>query len=58
MTSLREAVCHPHFVARGLFTHRVADGAGRTIPALPVPIAPALRTGEERLGYPRLGDAK
>jgi alpha-methylacyl-CoA racemase len=57
VTSLREAVCHPQFVARGLFTRRVADGVGRAIPALPVPVAPAFRTDEERLGYPRLGDA-
>lgn len=57
MTSLREAVNHPHFVARGLFTRRVADGAGRAIPALPVPIASAFRTGGETRGYPRLGEA-
>lgn len=55
--SLREAVNQPHFVARGLFTRRVADGAGGVIPALPVPLAPAFRTGEETRGYPRLGEA-
>ncbi|MGZ8391044.1 MAG: CaiB/BaiF CoA transferase family protein [Rhodoplanes sp.] len=57
VASLRDAVSHPQFVARGLFTRRVADSAGRAIPALPVPVVPAFRTGDETLGYPRIGDA-
>ncbi len=40
--TLQEAVQHPHFRARGLFDEQL-DGGGATIPALPVPIAPALR---------------
>jgi alpha-methylacyl-CoA racemase len=57
VTSLREAVTHPHFAARGLFTRRVSDGEGRFISALPVPVVPALRTEDEVLGYPLLGSA-
>ena len=33
----------PHFVERGLFAHEVASSAGKTIPALPLPIAPEFR---------------
>ena len=56
-TSLREAISDPHFVARGVFTRRVADETGRAIPALPVPISPSFRTPAETHGYPGLGDA-
>lgn len=40
---LEEAMRDPHFVDRGLFAHRVATASGKTIPALPVPIAPEFR---------------
>src|SRR3954447_17881954 len=43
MASLEEAVRDPHFVERGLFAHTIASGSGATMPALPVPIAAALR---------------
>ena len=43
VTSLEEALRDPHFVERGLFAHEVAIGKGRTLPALPVPIAPQFR---------------
>ena len=33
----------PHFVERGLFTHRLAAASGATMPALPLPIAPQFR---------------
>ncbi len=41
--SLEEAVRDPHFVARGLFAHKLVGAGGATIPALPVPIAPSFR---------------
>ena len=40
---LEEALRDPHFVARGLFAHQVASAKGKTIPALPLPIAPEFR---------------
>jgi crotonobetainyl-CoA:carnitine CoA-transferase CaiB-like acyl-CoA transferase len=40
--SLNEAIHDPHFVARGLFVHQVTT-AGASMPALPVPVAPAFR---------------
>jgi hypothetical protein len=33
----------PHYVQRGLFAHQVATASGKTMPALPVPIAPHFR---------------
>jgi crotonobetainyl-CoA:carnitine CoA-transferase CaiB-like acyl-CoA transferase len=46
VASLAEAVCDPHFVARGLFARKVVGSAGTAMAALPVPIAPAFRAGE------------
>ncbi|MPZ55910.1 MAG: CoA transferase [Rhizobiales bacterium] len=43
VVSLEEALRDPHFAARGLFEHRVASASGKTIPALPLPIAPEFR---------------
>jgi crotonobetainyl-CoA:carnitine CoA-transferase CaiB-like acyl-CoA transferase len=40
---LEQAMRDPHFVGRGLFAHEVASSAGKTIPALPLPIAPEFR---------------
>ncbi len=42
VTPLEEALRDPHFVERGLLAHEVRAG-GRTLPALPVPIAPVFR---------------
>ena len=53
--TLEEAVRSPHFAARGLFTQTLDDGAGKTIPALPVPISPALVRDAARTA-PLLGD--
>lgn len=39
---LEEAVRDPHFVERGLFAHSV-ETSGKTLPALPLPIAPQFR---------------
>ncbi|QDL38583.1 CaiB/BaiF CoA transferase family protein [Rhodoferax sediminis] len=54
--SLQEAVQTPHFRERGLFQARLASGDGREIPALPLPIAPALRH-DGGGGAPALGEA-
>lgn len=40
---LEEAMRDPHFVERGLFAHRVDIASGKTMPALPLPIAPQFR---------------
>jgi len=48
---LQDAMRDPHFVERGLFAHQVASAAGKTIPALPLPIAPEFR------GAPRVKKA-
>jgi alpha-methylacyl-CoA racemase len=42
VASLEEAVADPHFIERGLFAEQLAVG-GKTVPALPVPIAPVFR---------------
>jgi len=54
--SLQEAVATPHFQARGLFKGRIASGDGADIPALPLPIAPALRHAPSDTA-PALGEA-
>jgi alpha-methylacyl-CoA racemase len=43
MATLEEALRDPHFVARGLFAHRVTGPTGATMPALPVPVDPQFR---------------
>jgi crotonobetainyl-CoA:carnitine CoA-transferase CaiB-like acyl-CoA transferase len=40
---LEDAMHDPHYVQRGLFAHQVATASGKTIAALPVPIAPQFR---------------
>jgi crotonobetainyl-CoA:carnitine CoA-transferase CaiB-like acyl-CoA transferase len=55
VSSIDQALADPHFQARGVFRRRLtADG--RTIAALPVPIADAWR-GADTAGYPALGEA-
>ena len=56
VATLEEAVRDPHFVGRGLFASALTDGAGRSIPALPVPLAPVFRE-TRAVGYPALGEA-
>lgn len=53
-TNLEDALKDEHFVQRGLFdaTVRVGNAA---LPAIPVPIAPALRGTETECSYPTLG---
>ena len=55
VASLEDAVHDPHFVGRGLFAGALTDGAGRSMPALPVPLAPVLREGRAA-SYPALGE--
>jgi crotonobetainyl-CoA:carnitine CoA-transferase CaiB-like acyl-CoA transferase len=56
MRSLDEALDDPHFIARGLFAHRVRGGQGATMTALPVPIDPQFREreGSEKASPPPL----
>ena len=57
--TLDEAVKNSHFVARGLFAHRIEDSAGRSMPALPVPIADVFRIDAScPVRYPELGEAQ
>lgn len=44
-----EAAADPHFAARGVFARRL-EIAGRQVPALPLPIAPAFRAPADRVG--------
>jgi crotonobetainyl-CoA:carnitine CoA-transferase CaiB-like acyl-CoA transferase len=53
--TLEEALADPHFRARGLFDHALQAG-DRSIPAVPVPVAPAFRKPAPA-GYPALGEA-
>jgi alpha-methylacyl-CoA racemase len=55
MASLEEALHDPHFVERGLFAHTIAGASGKTIPALPVPIAQTLRAKPGAKASPKLG---
>ena len=52
---LEEAIRDQHFVERGLFDHAVACGSGKTIPALPLPIAPQFRDTAGAKKAPPLG---
>jgi alpha-methylacyl-CoA racemase len=51
VATLREARNSPYFAERGLFAHSVAF-EGRTIAALPMPIASQFRRTEQTLPYP------
>lgn len=50
-----EAFADPHFAARGLFADRVANEAGASMPALPVPLAPIYRGDQAVKSAPGLG---
>jgi alpha-methylacyl-CoA racemase len=52
---LEEAMRDPHFVERGLFAHQVGTESGKTLPALPLPIAPEFRTAPGTKKAPKLG---
>jgi alpha-methylacyl-CoA racemase len=55
VVSLEEAVRDPHFVGRGLFAGALTEGEGRSMPALPVPLAPVFRDARAAR-YPTLGE--
>ena len=57
VASMQEALDDPHFKARGVFSNKVSAD-GKTIIALPVPVADRFRGAEESAGYPRLGESK
>jgi len=50
LVPLEQAMRDPHFVERGLFAYQVEGASGKTLPALPLPIAPQFR---ERPGAKR-----
>ena len=52
---LEEAMRDPHFVERGLFAHQVGTEAGKSLPALPLPIAPEFRAAPGEKKAPKLG---
>jgi alpha-methylacyl-CoA racemase len=52
--SLEDALATPQIRARRLFEHSVVNAAGARIPALPVPLAPALRRPANDDRAPRL----
>jgi alpha-methylacyl-CoA racemase len=54
VASLEEALEDPHFRARGLFNAALEAG-GRSIPALPVPVDPEFRSGDDK-SSPVLGE--
>jgi crotonobetainyl-CoA:carnitine CoA-transferase CaiB-like acyl-CoA transferase len=51
---LEQAMRDPHFVKRGLFAHQVESASGKTIPALPLPIAPEFRDEPRAKRAPKL----
>ena len=51
---LEEAIRDPHFVERGLFAHGVETASGKTLPALPLPIAPHFRENPGAKKAPKL----
>jgi alpha-methylacyl-CoA racemase len=53
---LQEAVRDPHFVERGLFAHAIETASGKTMPALPLPIAPQFRAAPGAKKAPPLKD--
>ncbi len=54
VATMQEALEDPHFKARGLFNRKVAAD-GKTLIALPVPVADAFRSAKIEEGYPALG---
>ena len=56
VSSIREALADPAFVARKLFDAKLVSGAG-SITALPMPIAAPFRSTGSAAGYPALGEA-
>jgi len=55
IVSLEEAMRDPHFVERGLFANEVDTESGKTLKALPLPIAPEFRGPPGSKKAPKLG---
>ena len=56
IATMQEALDDPHFEARGLFNRRVTTD-GKSVIALPMPVAAAFRSPQLDATYPALGDA-
>ena len=56
VASIEEALGDPHFQARGVFARKLA-AAGRSMPALPVPVDPRFRGEAIEKDWPALGEA-
>ena len=56
VASMQEALQDPHFKTRGVFDRKLSAD-GKSIVALPVPVADQFRGASESAGYPALGDA-
>lgn len=52
---LEQAIRDPHFVARGLFDYKIESASGKTMPALPLLIAPEFRDKPGARKTPKLG---
>jgi crotonobetainyl-CoA:carnitine CoA-transferase CaiB-like acyl-CoA transferase len=52
---LEQALRDPHFNERGLFSHQVGTDSGKSLPALPVPVAPQFRSASGVRKAPKLG---
>jgi crotonobetainyl-CoA:carnitine CoA-transferase CaiB-like acyl-CoA transferase len=56
VASLADAVTDPHYVARGVFHHVLANPQGAIMPALPVPLDPGFRAAPAAaIASPALG---
>jgi crotonobetainyl-CoA:carnitine CoA-transferase CaiB-like acyl-CoA transferase len=51
---LEQAMRDPHFSERGLFAHQVGTGFRKTLPALPLPVAPQFRSAAGVRKAPKL----
>ncbi len=56
VASMQEALNDPHFKSRGVFDRKLSVD-GKSIVALPVPVADAFRSQQTDAGYPALGDS-
>ena len=54
VATVQEALADPHFAARGLFARSVVAPDGARLPALPTPLAPALRSDPAEAPWPAL----
>jgi crotonobetainyl-CoA:carnitine CoA-transferase CaiB-like acyl-CoA transferase len=58
VATVEEALADPHFAARGLFGRVLRNEAGATLPALPTPLAAALRAPLHEAAAPSLGEMR